>query len=98
MKLNHVTNSLNIFVPYIKSTHDLTDQGRIWHNWGWCKGYGPQGVRLCDRNGLKIRQGEVQGEVQETDGLGLGFWAPVLRFVSILLLTFPCDSLLPDYA
>jgi hypothetical protein len=46
MKLNQVANSLNNFMPYIKSTQGLTEQGRIWHNWGWCKGYSPQGVSL----------------------------------------------------
>jgi hypothetical protein len=96
MKLNHVTNSLNIFMSYIKSTQGFADQGRIWHNWGRSKGYSLQGVKLREKQGLKIRQGEVKGEVQEIDGLGLGFWAPVLRFVSLLLLAFPCDSLIPD--
>jgi hypothetical protein len=27
MKLNHVANSLNIFMPYMKSTQGLTERG-----------------------------------------------------------------------
>jgi hypothetical protein len=30
-------------------------------------------------HGSRIRQGEVQGEVQGKDGLELGFWAPVCK-------------------
>ena len=44
--------------------------------------------------GREYDKEKYKEKLQEIDGLGLGFWAPVLRFVShLLLLAFPCDSL-----